>query len=379
MDNLNDKQRQIIRLAFNSKDPDLRRKAVERVMEARYTPEFKQWADAQGSVFRHPETGNMNRFNSIPSQAQREVYRRWEGGEYEDQGGPAPGGGDGGGGRDEGGDRGDGGGGGGRGRGGKYADRTELRGKPRKSMQDAAGLTDDDLADILPVDAIRGKRHGDRILDGLKQASYQDLDALHESTKYLAANPEDPFSKNHWLRKHAGLDGDQLKSFHAGLSKKLVDAKGRLYSQTVLEIANDNELEGEDADTVRQFRLDKPPTGRKLTPEQLKQKLLQGPWITDPKQRERIKAMSADEFMAMRNSILDDEEEEGLEVAPGGTVARQAADELRLFERPPEGDDSGKTARLTEVGRKIVRIAFTSKDPSTKAEIVKLMKAEMSS
>jgi hypothetical protein len=374
MDKLTEKQRKIIRLAFTSKDPELRRKAVERVIEARYTEEFKQWADAQGEVFRNPDTGNMNRFNSIPSQAQKEVFRRWEGGEYEAQGGPPAGGrGDG--------DEGGGGGGGGGEPGRKYSDRTELRGKPKKQMEDAATLTDEDLEEILPVEDIRGKRHGERILEGIKGASYADLDALYESTKYLAANPDDEFSKNHWLRKNAGLSGEDLKKFHAGLGKKLVDAKGRLYSETVLQVANRNDLEGIDADSVRQFRIDKPATGRQLTPEQLKQKFLQGPWVTDQKQRERIQKMSPDEFMAMRNAILSEEEEEELNIAEGGTQV-QAADDLRLFERPPEHSSDGgadKMAHLTPVGRKIVRIAYESKDPKVRTEIVKLVRAQRGS
>ena len=36
MEKLNDKQRQIIRLAFQSKNKELRKKAAQRIMEARY-------------------------------------------------------------------------------------------------------------------------------------------------------------------------------------------------------------------------------------------------------------------------------------------------------------------------------------------------------
>lgn len=371
MEHLSNKEREIIRLAYTSKDPELRRKAVERVLQARYTPEFKAWADKQGDVFTHqtPSGPHKVKFNSLNSQEQKEVYRRWAAGEYHDQGGPAPG------------EKGEGEGekkeapaeGEEEERGHKYSDRTELRGQPKKKMDDKATLSEEDLAEILPVDKIRKQRHGDRILEGLQKASYGDLDALYESTKFLAANPEDDFSKNHWLRKHAGLSGDDLKTFFKGLSKKLEDAKGRLYSENVLEIANDNDLEGIDADSVRQFRIDKPATGRKLTPEQLKQKFLAGPWITDPKQRERIMKMSPDEFMAMRNSILEEEEEE-LEMAG---ASKQAADELRLFERPPGSEGSEKAARLTVVGRQIVRIAYESKDATTRDKIVKLLQQHM--
>lgn len=83
--------------------------------------------------------------------------------------------------------------------------------------------------------------------------------------------------------------------------------------------------------------------------------------------------MNADEFMAMRNAIFEDEDEEiSFEVA--ASTKRQAS-ELRLFERPPEDPD--KIANLSSVGRKIVRMAFHSKDPEVRRKLVRRARAEL--
>lgn len=373
MDQLNDKQRKIIRLAYTCKDPELRRQALDRILTARYTQEFKNWANSQGQSFTRRDTGNQVRFNSLSSQEQKEVYRRYEAGEYEDRGGPAAGGGgeggDGGGrdqGADDGGERSEGG--------GSHSDRTELRGKAKKSMEDKSKIKDEDLERMLPMEKINQLEGdmGERIKAGLRDSSYNDLESLHVSTQYMAENPDDDYTKNHWLSKHAKLGPDEMKTFHKALTKKLVDAKGRLYSQAVLEIANNNSLEGVDADAVYAFRKAKPARGRKLTPEQLKQKFLQGSWA-DADTKARVREMSADEFMAMRNAIFDEDEEEISFGGESGGSGRQASD-LRLFERPP-GDE--KEARLSKLGRKIVRMAYTSPDPEIRRKLVRRAKAEL--
>ena len=378
MDQLNDKQRQIIRLAFTSKDPALRRRAVERVMTARYTEEFKEWANSQGDVFTNPDTGNKVRFNSLPSQSQKEVYRRYEGGEYEDKGGPAAGAGGGrgedGGARDQGADDGGGGGGGG----GAHADRKELRGKAKKGMDDKTGITEETLGGMFPVAKLADLEGdmGDRIKKGLMASSYQDLESLFTSAEYMAAHPDDDYTKNHWLTKIVKLDNDEMKKFHKALGKKLQDAKGRKYNETVLGIANNNGLEGIDADAVWQFRKDKPARGKKLSPEELKQKFLQGSWA-DAETKERVREMSADDFMAMRNAIFDEEEEE-LAFAVAASTKRQAS-KLSLFDRPPGSEDTDKEGSLTQIGRKIIRMAFHSKDPEVRQKLVRRARAELSS
>jgi hypothetical protein len=374
MDQLNNKQRQIIRLAFSSKDPELRRRAVEAVTARRkqagnYAPEFVQWAKDQGQVFKNSETGNMVVWNSLNSQDQSAVHTRYEAGEYEDKGGPAPGGGGG----DDGGDRDQGADDGGGGGGGDHAGRTELRGKASKGMDDKSGITEEALGRMLPVEKLRQLEGdmGDRIMKGIMESSYKDLDALRDSAEYMAENPDDDYTKNHWLTKIAKLDNDEMKKFHKALRRKLQDATGRKYSAAVLEIANNNSLEGVDADAVWQFRKDKPARGRKLTPEQLKQKFLQGSWA-DAETKARVREMNADEFMAMRNAIFDEEDEE-LEFAAAG-ASRQAS-ELRLFERPPTEAD--KEASLTKIGRKIVRMAYSSKDPEVRRKLVRRARAEL--
>jgi len=374
MDQLTNKQRQIIRLAYQSKDPELRRRAVEQVVTARYTQEFKNWANDQGSVFTRRETGNKVRFNSLDSSDQKEVYRRWRAGEYQDRGGPAPGEHEEGDDAQEGAQEGEGG--------GRHADRTELRGKPKKQMSDDSGLKDDDLERILPMEKINQLEGNlpDKIKDGFKNTSFQELETLRQAVEYMAANPDEEYTKNHWLTKVAKVTNDEMKKLHKGLSKKLEKAKGRKYSDRVLQVANDNNLEGVDADAVWQFRKDKPSRGRKLSAEELKAKFLAGSWA-DQETKERVREMSADEFMAMRNAIFD-EEDEDLEFAEAEAEAqagRQASekDDLRLFEKPPGSEENEKEARLSSVGRKIVRMAFHSTDPDVRRKLVRRAKAEL--
>lgn len=372
MDQLTNKQRQIIRLAYQSKDPELRRRAVDRVLTARYTQEFKDWANEQGDVFTRRQTGNKVRFNSLDSSDQKEVYRRWRAGEYQDRGGPAPGE------HGEGDDaqeeaqEGEGG--------GRHADRTELRGKPKKQMSDDSGLKDDDLERILPMEKINQLEGDlpDKIKDGFKNTSFQELETLRQAVEYMAANPDEEYTKNHWLTKVAKVTNDEMKKLHKGLSKKLEKAKGRKYGDRVLQLANDNDLEGVDADAVWQFRKDKPLRGRKLSAEELKAKFLEGNWA-DAETKERVRKMSADEFMAMRNAIFD-EEDEDLEFAEAEAQAnRQASkkDDLRLFEKPPGSEENEKETRLSSVGRKIVRMAFHSTDPDVRRKLVRRAKAEL--
>lgn len=357
MDQFNNKERQIIRLAFSSKNPDLRRRAVEQIITARYTPEFLEWAKSQGKVFNHTTpTGQVNQVSwaSLFSKEQTEVHKRYDAGEYKDKGGPSPGG--------DGGD------------GGPHANRKALRGVPKKAMKDKAELDQDTLGRMLPMEKIsqlEGDK-GDRIKRGLMGASYHDLEAIHTSASYMAENPDDEYTKNHWLTKDAKLDHGEMKTFHKALGKKLQDAMGRKYGATVLEIANSNSLEGIDADAVWQFRRDKPARGRKLTPEQLKQKFLQGSWA-DAETRERVQKMSPDEFEAMRNAIFDEEDDE-LSFGEVAASSRQAS-EMNLFERPPGSDK--KEANLSAIGRKLVRMAFNSKDPEVRRKLVRRAKAEI--
>jgi hypothetical protein len=372
MEQLTDKQRQIIRLAYKTNDPELRRKAVARVMTARYTPEFKEWANGQGAVFTHPETNNQVRFNSLPSQSQKEVYRRYKGGEYQDRGGPAPGEG---GGDDDGGDREQGAAGEGgeeRQEGGK---KRQIRRRPKKKMEDAASISDEELSEMLPtdkLDALDGDK-GNRIKDGFRNASYSDLESLFVSTEYMAENPEDDYSKNHWLMKTAGLSPAEIKKLHKQLGKKLKDAKGSLYGEKVVEVAEGNDLEDKDAWAVQDFLEDKPTRGRKLSPQELFQRFLNHP-KTSAETKERMKDMNLNEFMAMYNSIMDEDEEDELAFSGAGRQASQK-DDLRLFERPP----GAKEAHLSQLGRKIVRMAFHSKDPEVRRKLVRRARAELQS
>jgi len=390
MEKFDEKQRKIIRLAYACKDPELRRQAVERVVTARYKPEFKEWANSQGAVFTHPETQNQVRFNSLNSQAQKEVYNRWDAGEYYDRGGPAP---KGQGGEKEKGEK--------KEKGSKHADRTELRGKASKSMEDSAGLTEKDIYDLIPKSKLDKARtepkglRGDDIKAAMMSFNFGELDQIHSGAEYMAKyGVDDDYSKGHWLVKVVGMDQEEVNEFYKGLRRKLEKAKGRLYAKSVLEIANEHDLEGEDADAIHQFRKDKPLTGRRLTPEQLKQKFLAGDWA-DAETKARVREMTGDEFMAMRNAIFDEDEEELAGAVEGEAAASVAASvktsgeeeeevegeepwsDLNLLEAPPKGGD--KKASLTPLGRKIVRMAYKSTDKEVRRKLVRRAKAELNS
>jgi hypothetical protein len=88
------------------------------------------------------------------------------------------------------------------------------------------------------------------------------------------------------------------------------ETKGRRYSKTVLDIANQYDLEGEDADELYNFKHGKPWHGQKLTPQQLMQKFLAK---AKPETRERMKGMQVADFMAMYNAIMADDEEIAIE------------------------------------------------------------------
>jgi len=391
MDQLTDKQRKIIRLANKSDNPELRRRAVRTVTAARtmqagnYAPEFLQWAKDQGQVFTNSETGNLVRWNSLPSKDQAAVHTRYDAGDYEDKGGPGKGGGagddkapaDGGDQEQE--------------RGQKHTKRKELRGIGSKKLEDEAGLSDQDLGKMLPLERLQKltekdfKGGADRIINGFKNANFNDLESFVYIAEYLATKPDDPYSKDHWLSKNLKLDKDEVKTFHKELKRKTDEVHGRKYGRRVLAIANANDLESEDADAVYDFRKDKPPTGRKLTPEQLKQKFLQGPW-GDAETKKRVRGMDANEFMAMRNAIFDEDEEE-ISISWGKTASHHEEKEEEdkqapsLFERPPGAPKAPeKTAgapKLTKLGRRIVRMAYNSTDAEVRTKLVRRAKAEL--
>jgi len=397
------KQRQMIRLAYNSKDPDLRRRAVAHLrrvadeMEAgereagNYNPRFVEEMKGLGEFFANPNYNPNNprskqkvRWNSLTSQAQSEAHQKYNSGDFDEvlrgqygedwqrtegEGGKRT--------REE---------GGAGSRGTRYADRKEIRTKPKKSMDDSTSWTDEELSAMLPMDKLdrlSGNKK-ERFLNGLRGQDFNGLDTIAMGIEYAAEHPDDPWSKDHWAVKDMGFTADDMRSFHKGIQKKFQEARGRRFHKNVVQVANDNDLEDEDPQAVLDFRLDKPETGRQLTPEQLFQKFLNHP-KTSPETRERMKDMNVQEFMAMYNSIMKDEDEDEL-VFGGGEGGRQASKRAgeedeesvwppNLLEPPPGGGK--KASRLSPIGRRLVRMAYESSNPDLRRKLIRRAKSEL--
>jgi len=364
MENLNDKQREIIRLAYTSKDPELRRRAVETMVTARYKQEFLDVVLQQR--FQHPETGNMVTWKSLPSQAQTRIYGEWEKAEEARGGGgdakkPPEEGGGGGGGRKE------------RPAGGqKYADRKELRStRGRKAKSAPAGIDKDHEIRRLAVPDGMSPEVKDASHKNLDEATYETLDKLRGHVGHALGEPDGDYMQG---LADVGYERNGLKQLHKALGNKLVDTKGKKFHRDVLDVANGNDLEEEDADVLRDFREDKPGYGRHHTWPELFQKFLHHR-LTTPETRERMQGMNVDDFKKMYLAIMKDEDEdEDFSAITASAKQKPEERKITIFDPP---SDVEKTAKLTEEGRRLVRAAFHSKDPSFREKFIKIARAEL--
>jgi hypothetical protein len=167
----------------------------------------------------------------------------------------------------------------------------------------------------------------------LEEASYELLSMLYERTAKALAKPDGKVMKS--LVK-SGYSPETLEKTQAQLKKHLSETKGRKYTKDVLEIANAHDLEGEDADDLREFKSDKPARGKKLTPQELMQKFLKH---AKPETRDRMKGMPVSDFLAMYKAILaesgEDDSERGKlarEVEQPHDVVQKALQDGRLAE-----------------------------------------------
>jgi hypothetical protein len=184
---------------------------------------------------------------------------------------------------------------------GKHKDRKQLRGRGKKKETDSAHVTPELRAMLMPSGLVaEQKEHAERQLEN---ADYRMLQLVLDNAELALQDPAGKFMKR--LKKQ-GHTPEGVAKLHKALQKKLADVKGRLYSKSVLDVANKYDLEGEDADELYAFKHDRPHWGRKLPPEQLKQKFL---LKASPETRERMKGMDIGDFMAMYNAIMADEEE----------------------------------------------------------------------
>ena len=188
--------------------------------------------------------------------------------------------------------------------GGKYKDRKELFGKGKADTHPVS-ITQKDLAIFTPEGLNEDAKKATH--EGFKGITYKKLKDLENNIKVAVEDPEGPYAK---ALMQSGYTKEGLAEMHKSLQKLLDSQKGRRYNNTVLQIANKYDLEGEDADELYGFKIDKPFYGKKLTDQELFQKFLAH---AKPETRERMQGMSLDDFMVMYKSILlddDDEDEE---------------------------------------------------------------------
>ena len=186
----------------------------------------------------------------------------------------------------------------------KYKDRKKLKGKPRPD--DASVYMSKEDRELFIPDGL-SDTEVKKIEDQMKKANVGLLRKLKSNANKAVDDPEGKYAQ---AMKEAGYGEDQLKKMQEWLNKKLRLAEGRTYAPEVLEIWNKYDLEEVDADELYNFKVDKPPFGKKISPEELKQKFLAK---AAPETRERMKDMPIDDFMAAYKSILDADEEEELE------------------------------------------------------------------
>jgi hypothetical protein len=194
----------------------------------------------------------------------------------------------------------------------RHQDRRELRGGGNFQMEDKAKLGSWFISQVLPQgasDAVKRKAR-----EQLKGAKYSDLDAMREAAKHILDNWGSDFAQNHALVKHLGYDRDGLKKLEKLVKRKLQNVNGRRYHDDVLRIANQYDLESEDADTLYDWRADKPPRGRALSDQEKMNRFMAK---AKPETRERMQGMNLADFMVMYKAILKEvlEDEEDAQAA----------------------------------------------------------------
>jgi hypothetical protein len=276
---------------------------------------------------------------------------------------------------------------------GKHKDRKELRSKPKKKMSDKVKVGDD-LAAMLIPDGMPDKQKA-QAKKQLEGASFQLLASLRDNAQHAVDDPKGPYAQA--LMQH-GYTADGIKKMHTALSKALTPALGKKYHPDVLSVANKHDLESEDADELAAFKGDKPSRGKKLTPQELFNKFKAK---ASPETKERMQGMPLDDFMAMYNAIMSDEDEE-IDAGTGKgkaasrlpeephTVMQDAIEEGRLAEddndvMAGEDEDAGgltifdapttvKKARMSEEDRRLVRLAHGTSNPDLRRRILGMLK-----
>lgn len=353
-------ERRLIRIAFTTRDPVLRHGIVEALRLA-YSKEFLE--AVKGQEYRNPDTDKLVKFVSLPPEEQKKIYQQWESkkknepkseepeADPADDGEekPAP-----------------------KKPSGKHKDRKELRGAGKKKLSDPVKI-DDELKSLLTPEGM-DPQNRERAGKQLAEASYELLNMLYERTAKALGKPEGKVMKS--LLK-SGYTPEALEKAQTQLKKHLADTQGRKYTKDVLEIANTHDLEGEDADELRDFKSDKPVHGKKLTPQELMQKFLKH---AKPETRDRMQGMPIGDFIAMYKAIMAESGDEDVE---GGKLARElkqphdvmqkALSDGRLADDEEDEDGAKNGSALSAEDRTILRLARGASNPVVHRQLLALL------
>lgn len=184
---------------------------------------------------------------------------------------------------------------------GKHKDRKELVSKGRPDTAEV-GMTPAVRKTMMPDGLDEEARK--KTEEGLKKLTYGTLKKLDSNVQKAVEDPEGAYAQ---ALAESGYTPGDLSEMNSTIKSLLKAQQGRKYNKTVLDVANKYDLESEDADELYEFHSDKPGRGKSLTPEQIKQKFLAK---ASPDTRDRMQGMGIDDFMAMYNAIMADEDEE---------------------------------------------------------------------
>jgi hypothetical protein len=357
-------ERRLIRIAFETRDPEVRR-GILAALRLAYSEDFLK--SVEGQEYRNPETDKLVKFVSLPADEQKKLYQQWqskkkdepkpekpeadvdpdlENDEEPKAKKPA----------------------------GKHKERKELRGAGKKKLSDPVKI-DDELKSLLTPEGMDPKNR-ERAGKQLAEASYELLNMLYERTAKALDKPDGKVMKS--LLK-SGYTPEALEKAQSQLKKHLADTKGRQYTKDVLEIANAHDLEGDDADELREFKGDKPVHGKKLTPQELMQKFLKH---AKPETRDRMQGMPIGDFMAMYKAIMA---ESGEDDADLGKMAREleqphdvmqkALNDGRLADEDEDDEESGSKAgsALSAEDREILRLAHGARSTAVRRQLLSLL------
>ena len=189
---------------------------------------------------------------------------------------------------------------------GVYKHREELRGKARSDVGGTTRVRPPQVLISLAAPSGLSADSADMMRKKMRDLTFDGAKDLFGRINHALENPDSQYMEG--LRRNGYTEGD-LKALRKGLKKHLAPYVGRRYDETVLAIANNFDLEPEDADALYEFRGDKPGRGTKLSDAQVFEKFLAK---AKPETRDRMRGMPLAEFMDMYKAIMAEDEEDNV-------------------------------------------------------------------